>query len=466
MLSWMYASTVEEKDIALQNDFDVDSILEIEEKDALKRMETIKQLVPKSVRDTLEHLKLSKYILFNLYRSFQISESEVINRLKTEWKNYLSLNKPSIDANITEYIHNNKHNVWHSFWNLIFDSIFIYCKKISDQISRQMFPNYSDIQLVNSVNKCLCVCTVLDLAKRTITKKSNENIIIMLLLRKETVINNVNLQNILNDNICKLDIEKWKQNGWEDKKIYKEYCIGLQKEAQKSRKNFIAAQKEAQKLKRIYNLNVQRRRIYNLNETKSNNKSSTTEISHEASIQEMSHEQMIMKLQNVILEKINENDKCQKLLETKSDTIQSLQKQLKHTTQLKDSLQKENEQLQKNNLMQQTQVNQFKNDMKSVRFQLDETTQANLRQQQTILALQQSTHKQEEEEKKMDNKEKCLSKVAIDLNNEIETFKQKYNQQKLKQIYNKTPKELIQNNSAINTNIKQYNNNNGNIMRS
>eukprot|EP01083_Nonionella_stella_P228135 808773_1 len=100
-----------------------DKIKEIEEKDALKRMETIKKLVPKSVNDTLKELKLSKYAS-NITTNFSISEEEVINKLKTEWDNYLDTNKPTID--MTEYLDNNKCFVWHSFWDSILNSIFIY----------------------------------------------------------------------------------------------------------------------------------------------------------------------------------------------------------------------------------------------------------------------------------------------------------------------------------------------------
>eukprot|EP00483_Globobulimina_turgida_P011322 UN11344 len=68
-----------------------DQIKETEEKDALKRIETIKKLITKSVNDTLLELKLGKYQGKIRYFN-KISENEVVNKLKNEW-DILKLNE-------------------------------------------------------------------------------------------------------------------------------------------------------------------------------------------------------------------------------------------------------------------------------------------------------------------------------------------------------------------------------------
>ncbi len=48
-----------------------------------------------------------------------------------------------------------------------------------------------------------------------------------------------------------------------------------------------------------------------------------------------------------------------------------------------------------------------------------------------------------------------VNKILMDLKNEIKIFSEKYNEQKLQEIYNKSPKELIQKQSNTNININQ-----------
>eukprot|EP01084_Bolivina_argentea_P065732 119823_1 len=143
--------------------------------------------------------------------------------------------------------------------------------------------------------------------------------------------------------------------------------------------------------------------------------------------------------------------------------INQLKTQLDETKQAKETLQKESEMLRSDKDKMQTQINQLKNNVKHVRNELDETTQANLRQRQTILELQ---NLNQEEEEKMYNKQKYLSKILMDLESEIKIFKQNYNKKRLNEIFDKNAMELIQNNSEINTNIAEYSNNNTGIILS
>eukprot|EP01084_Bolivina_argentea_P020067 37345_1 len=123
-------------------------------------------------------------------------------------------------------------------------------------------------------------------------------------------------------------------------------------------------------------------------------------------------------------------------------TIMTLQKQIVEITTVKEKkilmLQKHNETLRNNKDKTQTQIKQLENGIKNIQIELDETRQANLRQQKTILELQNLN----KEEEKMDNKQQYLSKVLIDLGSEIELFKQNYNTKTLNEIFDKTPTKL------------------------
>ena len=238
--------------------YNISKTKEREKSITIKKIHAMQQLALKSINDTLVELKLGKYE--GALKYFTITENDVINKVLNEWSNS-KLNDwkgPILNENDNEikwekyeeesykFADLNKCFVNHAFWELMLNELWKYSKSIANE----KFPNSSDIQLCDTLNKCLSVCCLLDILKGSISfndtfknearKKQN-------LLLKETMTSNVNLQSLINDNVgTKLDIEKWKRSEDADK-MYRHCGLTIQKEAMKSGKAFV-------KLYKIYKL--------------------------------------------------------------------------------------------------------------------------------------------------------------------------------------------------------------------
>ena len=220
----------------------------------------MQELTPNSMNDTLVELKLGKYEGTMQY--FKISENDVISAVLSEWdisklndwkgpflnenENENNINWEQYEMECYKFADLNKHSINHAFWELMLNELWTYSK----ELSTEKFPNPSDVQLRDTLNKCLSVCCLLDILKGTIVandKFKNESKKQSLLL-KETITNNIHLQSIINENIgTKLDIERWKKTE-DTKKMYQHCGKTIQKEAMKSGKEFV-------KLYKIYKLN-------------------------------------------------------------------------------------------------------------------------------------------------------------------------------------------------------------------
>eukprot|EP01084_Bolivina_argentea_P142725 250703_1 len=228
-----------------------------EQAKALQRINELKHLIIKSVNDTLVELKLHKYDGNITY--FKLSSDEVIQRLGNEW-NVSKLHEWEAPA-ICEGMQSNDYvtqcikqygdqygpcDVISNpiFWEFILNEVCVYCAAIASEI----FGNSSDIQLSNTLHTCLGVCGLLDILKRK-------------LLSKQTLINNIRLQSIINQQFgTKIDIEKSKQTH-DIKKVYKQCALSIQKEAMKSGKAFM-------KLYKVYKIQRHKEKKRKANKSK------------------------------------------------------------------------------------------------------------------------------------------------------------------------------------------------------
>ena len=162
--------------------------------------------MPKSINKTLEELKCKQYDGDLAYLS-DLSDTEFSSKCSK-----------STDES--------------AFWQLILSELSKYC----NSLARELFPERQDVQLSDALKRCMEECALLDIMKGTVALEGGKK---ERLLLKDTVVHNVNLQNIINENIgTKLDIEKWKQTD-DRNKVYMNYGLMIQKKAMKSGKEFV-----------------------------------------------------------------------------------------------------------------------------------------------------------------------------------------------------------------------------------
>jgi len=236
------------------------AIKEREKKIAITKMRALKSLIKKSCLDTLKELKLAgKYDdEFNKTSYFEIEEDELVNKLLTAWDT-LKLNEwsgPKVadddgdqkgeyseyESEALKFADSERGDVVHVFWSeILVNGLFAFSAKFT----KSVFPEMVDQNTQQTLQKCLNVCTILDLMKSTIVVDQKKQS----LLEREAMTQNLAVTALLNEHIgTKLNVEKWhKEQEMDAKKVYAKCGQILTKTAMSSGKDFV-------KLYKIYKI--------------------------------------------------------------------------------------------------------------------------------------------------------------------------------------------------------------------